>query len=310
MHTIFKQPINDTIARVPFSWQWYNFQKNSHNSDTNIPVPWLSAVFQASNELVWNKTKGLCVPLNYLNSNIVWQWDNLVQNTNNTSLTVKLCGAPLTWDDLSCYSPRGATWNFTKSFFRGDLLNINIDVANYTVEKHFTVKVLERPPEAYLLAIDPSERDKPIVNITEFPSPITVQLTPRFTKCGSFPIEKIMWDLGDGSPVIIQRRWAPSLTSPFYYTGAIKEDADDPRNYDVIHTYNKTPNSPFCFYPSITAFSSSTSTSDSAATIIGPLKFRPFDPSTFRLLQSDLTDDGKIIIGQVENVTAVWKTDK
>lgn len=309
-NSIFKQQISSPTTRVPFSWQWYNFQKDSHSSETNMPIPWLSAGFQKSNELVWSKTIGECVPLNYLNSNIVWQWNNLVQNLDNTNLTIALCGAPLTWDDLSCYSPRGATWNFTKTFYRGDMLNISLNTTTHTIEKKFIVKVLERPPEAYVFASKPVERDEPLQSITEFPSPVTVHLTPRFTKSGSFPIEKIVWDMGDGSPLLVQRRWNPTLQAPFYYSGAIKEDADDPRNYDVIHTYSKTPNSPFCFYPSITAYSSSTSTHDSAAVTIGPLNFLPFNPTQFKLLQTELTDNGKIILGQMENSTAIWRADK
>jgi len=309
-NSIYKQQLNEAVTRVPFSWQWYNFQKDPHHSETNLPVSWLSAGFQSPNELVWNKTQGECVSLNYLNSNIVWQWDNLIQTPDNTNLTIMLCGAPLTWEDLSSYSPKGATWDFTKAFFRGDHLDINLKTTKYTLEKNFTIKVLERAPDAYLMAIKPASRDEPLEPVTEFPSPVTVQITPRFTKCGSFPIEKIVWDMGDGSPLLVQRRWAPTLESPFYYSGAFKEDADDPRNYDVVYTYNKTPTSPFCFYPSITAFSSSTSTSDSAAVTIGPLRFVTFDPLQFKLLQTELTDGGKIIIGQVENSTAVWRADK
>jgi hypothetical protein len=307
-NTIFRQQTEQSTERLPFSWQWYNFQQDPHGSVTNIPATWLSAGFQKSNQLTWSGTKGECVALNYINSNIVWQWDNIVQNAS--SLTVKLCGASLTWDDLSCYSPKGATWNFTKSFFRGDLININLLSNSRTTEKNLVIKVLEKPPEAYLMAALPEDRDQSLKPVFDFPSPVTVKITPRFTKCGSFPIEKIVWDLGDGSPLLTQRRWAPTLEAPFYYSGAFVEDADDPRNYDVIHTYNKTTESLFCFYPSITAYSSSTSSSDSAAITIGPLKLVPFNATEFRLLQTELTDEGKIIMGQIENTTAIWRADK
>jgi hypothetical protein len=160
------------------------------------------------------------------------------------------------------------------------------------------------------MAVLPEDRDEKIKPVLSFPSPVTVKLTPRFTKCGSFPIEKIVWDLGDGSPLLEQRRWAPTIKAPFYYSGAIEEDADDPRNYDVIHTYNKTPESLFCFYPSMTAYASSTNTSDSVAVTIGPLSLVLFDPSQFKVLQNEFTDNKKILLGQIENNTAVWQADK
>lgn len=310
-NSIFKQDVSNSYQRLPFSWQWYNFQQDSNNSKSNIPATWESAKFQQSNQLVWDKTKGDCVALNYIDSNIVWQWNNIVKEPiNNSNLTLKLCGASLTWDNLSCNSPQGASWNFTKTFFRGDLININLASTTRTIEKNYIIKVLEIPPQAYLMAALPEDRQAALKPVVNFPSPVTVKLTPRFSKCGSFPIEKIIWDLGDGSPLLEQRRWAPTIEAPFYFSGAIEDDADDPRNYDVIHTYNKTPDSLFCFYPSITAYASSTSTEDSVSITIGPLSFIPFDPTQFKILQNEFVDGKKVFLGQIENNTAVWRADK
>lgn len=306
-NAIYKQQ-DISYDRVPFSWQWYNFRQNPNGSTSNLSATWTSTGFQKPNQLIWSKTAGKCVALNYINSNIVWQWDNIVNNTS--SLTVKLCGAPLTWDNLRSDSPKGATWNFTKSFFRGDLLNISTNSSSYVVEKNLIIKILEVLPEAFLMAALPEDRTRPLQPVFEFASPVTVKLTPRFTKSGSFPIERIVWDLGDGSPLLTQRRWAPTLEPPFYFSGAIVEDMDDPRNFDIIYTYNRIPGSSFCFYPSITAYSSSTGTHDAAAVTIGPLNYNSFDPTRFKLLQNEITDDGKILMGQVENITAVWKADK
>jgi hypothetical protein len=147
-NSIFKQEVNNSYQRLPFSWQWYNFLQDSNNSRSNIPATWQSTGFQQQNELVWDKTKGECVALNYIDSNIVWQWNNIVSEfTNTSSLTLKLCGASLTWNNLACDTPRSASWNFTKTFFRGDLININLASTSRTIEKKYIIKVLEIPPQ-------------------------------------------------------------------------------------------------------------------------------------------------------------------
>ena len=158
-------------------------------------------------------------------------------------------------------------------------------------------------------------------------TPLTVRLSPKHVICGSFPIEKIVWDMGDGSPLITQRRWAPTLEHPFVYStslltetdptnlkvysGSLENDPQDPRNYDVEHTYYRTLQGPHSFYPSMTAYASSTGTYDTAAAVVGPLLFPTKDEELkINLIQSELTSHGKVYIGEINNNVAVWRADK
>ena len=84
----------------------------------------------------------------------------------------------------------------------------------------------------------------------------------------------------------------------------------DPRNYDVIHTYRKTFDAGFSFYPSLTAYASSTGAYDCTAAIVGPLKLPSATEFNMAILQNELTDHGKAIIGEVEGAAAAWRMDK
>lgn len=167
-------------------------------------------------------------------------------------------------------------------------------------EKEIFVKILEILPIAYLSAGQAELAEDRI-------SPLTVRLTPKFTRAGSFPIEKIVWDLGDGSPLLEQRRWAPTTDGPFIFSGALSADSQDPRNYDVIYTYSVTDNNTFSFYPSITAYSSNTHTYDCAATIVGPLI--PDQKALFKVIQTEFSEYGSVILGEIDNNIGVWKTE-
>lgn len=86
----------------------------------------------------------------------------------------------------------------------------------------------------------------------------------------------------------------------------VERDAFDPRNFDVIHTYTRVTNEASCFYPSITAVASSTSTSNCAATVLGPVELTPLSLSQtasatgFSILQNELTTKGKAYLVQVD----------
>jgi hypothetical protein len=133
-------------------------------------------------------------------------------------------------------------------------------------------------------------------------------LSPKYTKCGSFPIDKIVWDLGDGTPLIEQSRYNPIKGEPFVYSDQFGFDFEDPRNYDIIHTYYRTSTSGSCFYPSITAYASSTGTYDCASVIIGPLNFESHDQKNPRMLQNKLTENGIGYIGEMGSDISLWNS--
>lgn len=295
---VYIQKTDAPQEKGPLSWQWYNY-KCASDDPRNTPTVWLSSGFQQPDQMNWIDTSGPCVNLGQ-NSLALWKWNNITiiegQNTAN-----------ITWDETKSSEPGTTTWDFARDNCTGTIAPL-LSTSTRVITKEAYIRVLEIPPTAYLRAIQPENKS----------SPMTVRLSPRDTICGSFPIEKIVWDLGDGSPLLTQRRWSNTVESPFVYAGIVdttdseslplSADYQDPRNYDVIHTYTKTADSGFCFYPSITAYASSTNSFDCAAAMVGPLKMANTSGSNFRLLQNELTDHGKILIGQIDNNVAVWRT--
>lgn len=293
--TVYPEPIKPS-----HSWQWYNFVKNPYRNAFNVSTPWISAGYQQPLQLTWKQTAGPCFNLTYKGSLIVWRWDNIKK------IIPSVFGSDITWDYAAGSSPGGVTWDYASYNCYGGTASLALSTNTQIITKQAIIKVLEIPPAAYLIAGTVDE----FTPLQNFTSPLTVRLSPRYTTSGSFPIEKIVWDLGDGSPLLVQRRWSPTLTAPFIFTGVLSEDLDDPRNYDIIYTYQKTPTSPYSFYPSITAYASSTGASDSAACIIGPLKQPVPNIENITLLQNELTEHGKVLMAQVDNNIAVWRADK
>ena len=266
--------------RLPLSWQWFNFLKNSPNP-RNADIPWLSAGFQGKEQLTWRETSGPCLDLKETES-VTWRWDLISCNTGTFAKKI-------TWDETKSDSPNSVTWDLVRDNCYGTAFPILSSNTKTIVKKAF-VRVLEIPPTAYLTVVE-----QPTARTT----PLTVRLSPRNTITGSFPIERIVWDLGDGSPLLTQRRWSNALEEPFVYSGALDQDYQDPRNYDIIYTYTRSLTSAACFYPSITAYASSTNTSDNAAVIVGPITYANTDGSQLTLLQNELTDFGKVLLGQI-----------
>jgi hypothetical protein len=277
------------------AWQWYNFLSGSNASFLNREITWDETIFQGNNQLTWNATTNPCIELNFGRGQISWNWNQLACNSTDPR------NRSLTWGETICESPLNKTWNQAKDPCIETVPELFINTR--TLEKQYTIKVIEQPPIAYLSALQPD-------NINDRISPLTVRLTPRFTQCGSFPIDKIVWDLGDGSPLIIQRRWAPILQAPFVYSDALFSDYKDPRNYDIIHTYTKTSDSDYTFYPSITAYASSTGSFDCCSTVVGPLKLENINIAQRRLkiLQNELNEDSSLVVGQLGNDVCVWQS--
>lgn len=273
--------------RIPLSWQWFNFLKQSINPH-NDSVTWLSAGFQKPDQITWKESTGPCIEM-ALTEATTWKWEMIGLGGNPFQRNI-------TWDNTKSNSPLHTTWDFTKVNCFGSsypLLSAN----NRKTTRTSYIRVLEIPPTAYLVTEQPSDRS----------TPLTVRLSPRNTISGSFPIDRIVWDLGDGSPQLVQRRWSNTLEEPFIYSGALDRDYQDPRNYDIIYTYTRSVTSQSSFYPSITAYSSSTNTSDSAAAVVGPITFANTAGNNFTLIQNELTDYGKVILGQIDNNVSLWR---
>jgi hypothetical protein len=210
-----------------------------------------------------------------------------------------------TWNQITTLSNPNLIWT-EYTGVSADTINGTTVVPNVTAlitgkTSSFLLSVVEIPPTAYLSANIPTTNSENLV------FPLTVTITPRYTRTGSFPIEKIVWDFGDGSPLLTRRRWDKTTVSPFLSTGALSADLFDPRNFDVTHTYTKQNTTQFSFYPSITAYVSSTGTTDVCSITIGPVRAEPLTED-FTILQTDLNEDGVVMIGQIGSQATGWKT--
>ena len=287
---LYVQTIEDS-ARAPLSWQWYNFLGSNNGNPSNTPVTWAQSSLQGTNEMTWAGTSGPCYSVSF--QDVSWKW-----NTVSCNLTGNALSNPIKWDDTQNTELLARTWDEVASACSE--VPMSLSAVTQTVVKEALVRVLEIPPTAYLAVLDQPENPEQRV------SPMSVRLTARYTKCGSFPLEKIVWDLGDGSPLLTQREWANDTSSPFDYTGIFNLDYQDPRNYDVLHTYKRTGAGVYTFYPSMTAYSSSTGTTDCCKVAVGPLQLPSTTELSLNLVQSELTESGTVIAADIEGSAVLW----
>ena len=203
----------------------------------------------------------------------------------------------LRWEECEFQGSKQITWKEME----GPAIEITHGDGSWTsntVTSQFsaTIEVREIPPSALLTIVEtPSSKA----------NPYTVKISPKLTRCGSFPIDKIIWNMGDGSPNIEISRYNAPDSSNIIYTGLFESDIYDPRNYDIVHTFFRQSETDGCFYPSITAIASSTSTTDCAAIAIGPIEFASV--TNFHLLQNQLlTDKTKAYLGEIDNSVGLW----
>lgn len=301
---VYFQP-TELQNELPIFWQWCNYQCFLPQTDLNLRsknIPWNKAEFQEAFQFTWAESKSPCVSVPFQIT--IWDWNQHECTSTSTTYT------PLSWVSIECETCLGKTWNQIKS------VDLEVEcvespyvvvplVTEYKIEN--LVKVEEISPVAFLeVQQDP--------NFNNRISPHTVRLSPKYVRSGSFPIEKIEWDLGDGSPTITQRRWSNNTDPVFAENFEYDVDWKDPRNFDLVHTYIRTPESGPTFYPSLTCYSSSTHLNDCAAGLVGPLKLNSDVVATndakVTIIQNELTDYGRVLIGEVNNTAAVWRYDK
>jgi hypothetical protein len=116
----------------------------------------------------------------------------------------------------------------------------------------------------------------PVANIiyTTVPTgttPHTITFSPTGCIPGSFPIDRIDWDFGDGTPIVTHTRYAPPSGTNITYNNKFTSDINDVRNYDITHTYIRGVKTYPVFYPSLTCYSANTNTQDSCSTTVGPI---------------------------------------
>lgn len=224
-----------------------------------------------------------------------WSWYNLANRPGRAN--------PVIWKETEADQRFEKKWMFedndiqctVNQFSFLDTLEINEQQVSKTI-----VEVKEIPPVAQLTCIT-----RPITGI----SPFTVQLSPSACEPGSFPIDRIDWDFGDGTPILTVTRFTPSTNPELIFTNRYFEDPLDVRNFDIIHTYTRTANTYSVFYPSLTCYSANTGTYDACSTTVGPILL-PQQPDT-KLLKTRNTLKGVIYAFDTnkENITFTTNTE-
>ena len=188
-----------------------------------------------------------------------WSWHDLGSEQSN----------PVKWSDAETDRDFQKKWMFEPN---DTICSVNDASFLNTVEKNdetrieqYIVTVKELPPIAVMT---------PLSAITGS-SPHTVRLSPKNCKPGSFPIDRIDWDFGDGSPIKTITRYSVPTGADVVNTGFFISDLRDVRNIDVIHTYYRYKNMYPVFYPSLTCYSANTNTSDACCITVGPISYAP-----------------------------------
>lgn len=215
-----------------------------------------------------------------------WSWYDLATFTDSAN--------PTRWNETGTDAEFEKLWMFEDNETNCTVTEAQfldtIETNEQTVIKQFCVEVKELPPVAEISCItDPAGT-----------SPHTVILSPTGCQPGSFPIDRIDWDLGDGSPIITISRYTPPLnSSKAYFNGKYSSDLEDVRNYNIIHTYTRNSKTYPVFYPSLTCYSANTNTQDSCSTTIGPISLPNISNTSF--VKARNTVKGNLYAVDVDN---------
>jgi len=206
----------------------------------------------------------------------------------------------LTWKDVSSLGNSTATWGNSKIIDA----SCNTKTSNYYAVSYTQSSLIDA---IEVLEILPIAKLHTIINPAIGISPLTMQICPSASLCGSFPYERIVWDYGDGSDIDIVTRYT-TPNSNFIYTGAYSNDINDPRNYNAIHTYTKIVSSTPTFYPSITAYSMNTNQYSIANTVVGPISYGSINTYPLHIMKVRNSIDGNMYGIQSGNNFSVINT--
>lgn len=230
-----------------------------------------------------------------------WSWRELRNNGTN----------PLKWQQTTPLQKYEKMWMYEppdKDCSTTDFTFKDVeDVQTYLAKTILTVEVKEILPKASICSVT-----TPVSGT----SPLEIEFTSQYSIPGSFPIESITWDFGDGTPKVSISRYSTPDPNIFTYTGAFYNDPRDPRNYNPKHTYTAYDQS--IYYPSVSVHSENTYTTDSATTIIGIID-NPKKPSlsavdhrseNFHLLKTRNAYDSALYSVQIENKIGFVRSNK
>jgi hypothetical protein len=255
--------IGENLCRGKFDirWNWTVLESNSTEKKTwnETACTWLSeeGVPYSAWTPKWWDDEGKC----YQRHCKFWSWYDLANKSDRAN--------PIRWRDTGTSDDFEKKWQFENNDIecnnKDDFEFLEtIKTFNFQEIKLGIVEVKELLPVAGLKCNPPQPFGT---------SPYTVTLTPFGSKPGSFPIDRIDWDLGDGTPIKTVTRFAPPTGAEFIFNNTYSNDLNDVRNYNVIHTYYRTKDTYSVFYPSITCYSANTNSWDACSTTVGPLQY-------------------------------------
>jgi hypothetical protein len=282
-----QNPVNYTklcFGDYDDNWYWQNFYCTTSPAgaaNTNL-LQWDSLKSTSQYPKTWDSSDK-CLQKYCLS----WSW-RLLQSNSKGSVTWAQAKRTGPYSKLWRYEPNNTVCAQPIAKAKSVLL-----VQEQTVQNVCSITVLEKSPVAGMYCFTPP----PLTAINQ----ITVQLTPRTTVTGSFPIDRIVWDLGDGTPLITVSRYSTPTDPSLIATNVLSSDPADVRNYDVVHTYYRNSKNTYpVFYPSLTCYSANTNTSDSCCLTIGPITLSS-TPSVTHLLKTKNTMSGNMYIFGIDN---------
>lgn len=131
---------------------------------------------------------------------------------------------------------------------------------------------------------------QPSANLTILPpnsgfSPFTATFQFSGSRSGAFPIQSLLLDFGDGSPIVsINRQLSSSL---FENKSRFPNDLKDPRNFEVSHTYQiQSLFDSGTFYPTLSVIEMGTNNKSLISNIVGPIKLPPINDKEYSVIKT------------------------
>lgn len=266
------------LGKHDIGWYWNNLicddpQKTTW--DETKCVPPLTAINRRPK---WWDPEDRCLG-KYCKS---WQWSDLAPTGKN----------PVFWYQTYPYGDFTKRWKNETNDTQCDFEDtITIDVTEQTALKQFIVEVKEIMPIASIY--------NDTIPLTGY-SPYTFKLSPKHTKTGSFPIDRIDWSPGDGTSIKTITRYVIPDEKFFTYNGTYFNDPADPRNYDFVYTITRNSSNYPVFYPSLTCYSACTNSSDACSIVVGPILLEP-QSQNIKLLKTKNTTKGDFYGIEINN---------
>jgi len=280
----------DCYGKHKIGWYWDNLSSVNLQAttwdETNCTPP-ATAVNKRTKK--WDD-EGKCFQKFCFN----WTWKDLNLNGLN----------PVFWFQTYEYGDYFKRWDYEANTVICNPKSIpknTVDTTEQITLKTAIIEVLEVKPVAAI-----QSETYPLTGY----SPFTFKLSPIQIKTGSFPIDRIDWDFGDGSSIKTVTRYSTPDTTYFVYNSAYFNDPQDPRNFDLVYTIERNIDSYPIFYPSLTCYSACTNSSDSCSVVVGPILLQPLTED-IQLLKAKNTIKGEFYGLEINNnITFLTNTIK